>query len=159
MNILKMVGTGLIALLAGIQLIPVDRDNPPVTAGFDGPPEVEAVLKTACYNCHSNETDWPWYAYVAPMKFAVADHVEEGRGEFNLSEWGSFTQEFKDHLRHEMWEEVEEGKMPLPNYVWLHPEAVLSREQKETLRQWSLQAAQKPAGEGEGDAGHEEHDH
>ena len=90
----------LLAIVAiGIQLYPVARTNPPVTADFSGPAEVKAVLKTACYDCHSNETRWPWYSYVAPLSWLVTHDVEEGRAEFNLSAWGTISEPRRERLR------------------------------------------------------------
>ena len=137
MKITKTVGFILLGLLLLAQFMPVDRANPPVKADFDGPADVEAVLRAACYDCHSNETAWPWYAYVAPVKFWVTDHVSEGRSEYNLSEWGTYTDEFRKDLTHEIWEEVEEGHMPLPEYLWMHPQANLSEKQKAVLKNWA----------------------
>ena len=147
----KIIGAVLGVVLIGMQFVPVDRTNPPVKADFDGPADVKAVLKAACYDCHSNETVWPWYAYVAPMKFMVTDDVSEARSEYNLSEWGTYTDEFRNDLIHEIWEEVEEGHMPLPGYVWMHPEANLSEEQKAVLKNWAGDVEDE--GEAEDDGG------
>ncbi len=70
-----------------IQLVPVNRSNPTVEADLEAPEAVTAVLRTACYDCHSNETHWPWYSYVAPVSWLVAHDVEEARSEFSFSHW------------------------------------------------------------------------
>jgi len=127
----------LLIVVIGIQLYPVDRTNPPVQSDFSGPEEVKEVLTVACYDCHSNETQWPWYSYVAPISWFVADHVEEGRAEFNLSEWDAIDEMRQQKIRREMWEEVEEGEMPLPPYLFLHSEAKLSAAQKKVLKEWA----------------------
>ncbi|UCF40387.1 MAG: heme-binding domain-containing protein [Gemmatimonadota bacterium] len=128
---------GAFGVLVLIQLWPVERANPPVTAEIAAPPEVMEVLRVACYDCHSNETRWPWYGYVAPVSWLVAHDVNEAREELNFSEWGLLSAEDAAELREEVWEEVEEGEMPLRKYVWLHPEARLSREQRQVLQMWS----------------------
>ena len=133
---LKIVGGVALALFLGIQLMPVDRSNPPVTADLDAPHEVKALLRAACYDCHSHETRWPWYSYVAPVSWLVAHDVEEARTEMSFSEWGALDPREQRELRREMWEKVEEGKMPLKKYVMLHPGARLSEEQKRLLRDW-----------------------
>lgn len=138
MKLHKKILIGLVVLLVALQLVPVDRDNPPVTGVVDAPPAVVAILERACYDCHSNETTWPWYSRVAPLSFLVAHDVEEGREHLNFSEWDKLTAEKRAHAIEEIWEEVEEGEMPLWFYTPLHPEAKLSEEDRTTLRAWSI---------------------
>ncbi len=128
----------LVVVLLAIQLVPVDRTNPAVVADFDGPAEVRAVLATSCYDCHSHETRWPWYSRVAPVSWLVAHDVEEARDRLNFSQWGAYDAKRQAKLAEEMWEEVEEGAMPLKLYLLAHPDARLSEAAKATLRDWSL---------------------
>ncbi len=128
---------GVAGLVVLIQLWPVDRANPPVTAEIDAPPRVMQVLRTACYDCHSNETRWPWYGYVAPVSWLVAHDVHEAREELNFSASGLLSPEDAAELREEVWEEVEEGEMPLGKYLWMHSDARLSEEQRQVLREWA----------------------
>ena len=121
----------------GIQFVTVERTNPSIVADFDGDPAIEAILRRACYDCHSNETHWPWYSAIAPASWLVADHVEEGREELNFSHWGRMPKTQQDHKREECWEEVESGEMPEVGYVPLHPEARLSPEDLERLEAWA----------------------
>lgn len=124
-------------LLIGIQLVPVDRSNPPVTGEVAAPEEVMTVLEESCYDCHSHETRWPWYAYVAPVSWLVAHDVEEGREHLNFSAWASYdTEDVADHME-EIWEEVEEGKMPLDKYVWLHRDARLTDADLDIVYAWT----------------------
>lgn len=132
-------------LLVLIQLWPVDRANPPVTGELEASPELMEVLRGACYDCHSNETRWPWYGYVAPASWLVAHDVHEAREELNFSEWSLMSGEDAAELREEMWEEVEEGEMPLRKYLWLHPEARLSESQRRVLQAWSTVGAEAEA--------------
>ena len=69
----------VIAAFILIQFVPVDRSNPPVLSDVQAPAEVQTILRRSCYDCHSHETHWPWYAYVAPASWFVVDHIEEGR--------------------------------------------------------------------------------
>lgn len=110
---------------ASIQFIPVEHRNPPKTyePAWDSP-ETKAFARRACYDCHSNETNWPWYSYVAPISWRISGHVNEGRRKFNISE-GRLDE------AHEAAEEVLEGKMPLRDYLLLHPEARLSNTEKQ----------------------------
>ena len=120
-----------------IQFITVDRTNPPVTGEIEAPEKVMAILRTSCYDCHSNETKWPWYSYIAPASWLIADDVQVGRGHMNFSEWSGYNTKQKNHKRKECGEEVEEGEMPLWFYIPLHPEATLSEEDTATLLSWS----------------------
>lgn len=141
----------------GIQLVPVDRSNPPVTMEVPAPDHVREILRTSCYDCHSNETVWPWYSYVAPISWQVAEDVEHGRREMNFSEWDKYDAGERAHLIGECVEEVEEGEMPLKIYLRAHPEAELSAEQIEALRTWAALAGMGGGGQDEpGGAGYEE---
>lgn len=133
----RYVLLGIVFLLVGIQLVPVERTNPPVTAEIQAPAEVQAILKRACYDCHSNETVWPWYSYIAPISWRVAGHVDHGRGNLNFSTWGNLPIDEREKLRREIWEEVEEAGMPLPDYLRMHSEARLSQQDVATLTAWA----------------------
>jgi len=135
MKSFRIVLLALLAILVGIQFVPVDRSNPPVTQEIVAPQAVKDILKRACYDCHSNETQWPWYGHVAPVSLLLANHVEEGREHLNFSEWD----QVKDprHAIEECWEEVEEGEMPLKSYLLLHRSAELSAEDLATLKSWA----------------------
>ncbi len=99
-------------------------------------PEMAGMLKAACYDCHSNQPKYPWYASVAPISWEIAEHIEEGRDELNFSEWATFTARRRDHKLEEIIELVESGEMPMPNYVRMHSEAKLSSDQVEMLKNW-----------------------
>ena len=128
------------ALLLAIQLIPVSRENPPVEQRVPAPAPVVAVLERACYDCHSNETEWPWYSGVAPVSWLVAYDVAEGREHLNFSTWNRYDAGEQRKKREEVWEEVEEGEMPLWIYPPLHPEAELTSEDRKLLEQWATAA-------------------
>lgn len=120
-----------------IQLIQPERTNPPVVSEIDAPPAVAAILERACYDCHSHETDWPWYAYLAPVSWWVVDHVNHGRGDLNFSDWPVLDFEALEHAFHDIDEQIAEDEMPLKSYRLLHPEARLTPEEKQTLRTWA----------------------
>ena len=129
---------GTLALAAVvIQLVPVDRSNPPVTGEVQAPDPVMEVLRGSCYDCHSNETEWPWYSKVAPVSWRIASHVREGREHLNFSEWQSLSPEDQQEAREEVWEEAEEEGMPLSDYLRMHPEAILTDPQLDILRRWA----------------------
>jgi hypothetical protein len=136
-----------------MQLYQPPRTNPPVESAMPAPPEVQAILDRACMDCHSHQTRWPWYAYVAPVSWLVSYDTQEAREHLNFSKWGAYSARKQAKKIGEMWEEVEDGEMPLLPYLLLHSEAKLSDADKSTLRAWS-QANSGGAGE-EG----EEHEH
>ncbi len=123
-----------IAVVA-IQFYPVERGNPPVRLEVAAPPMVAEVLRNACYDCHSSETHWPWYGYVAPVSWFIAHDVKEARGQFSFSDWSSVENEAR--LLEEIWEEIEGGGMPPALYALMHGKARLSGEQKLLIRDWT----------------------
>ncbi|MBC8308967.1 MAG: heme-binding domain-containing protein [Planctomycetes bacterium] len=127
----------VIDLFVVIQFIPVNRDNPEVTGEIEVPADVMAILQRSCYDCHSNETVWPWYSYVAPASWLIARDVHKGREELNFSDWTSYNTKQKNHKRKECGEEVEEGEMPLWFYIPLHSEAELLPKDVEAILRWS----------------------
>ncbi len=132
----RMAWAGGALVVVGMQVVPVERVNPPVECDLMAPPAVREVLRRACYDCHSNETRWPWYSHVAPVSWLVARDVRRGRRHVNFSRWGSLDARRQAKAKRETWEQVSEGEMPLWFYTPLHPEARLSAEDKEVLRAW-----------------------
>lgn len=145
MKILKWIGIGIVITLACIQVVRPDRTNPPVDpamtlqASTQVPPEVQAIFERSCYDCHSNQTVWPWYTNVAPVSWFIADHVKDGREELSFSEWGAYPPKKADHKLEEICEMVEKGEMPLESYLILHGGAKLSEPDKQTLCNWTKQ--------------------
>jgi hypothetical protein len=134
-----LVAFAVILLLA--QAIRPARTNPPVEGDVAAPPDVHALLRRACYDCHSNETVWPWYARVAPVSWLVAHDVEEGRREVNFSTWTAYDPARRVKKLRETAKEVAEGDMPPWYYVAIHPEARLRDAERERLRAWTNEAA------------------
>ena len=133
---LKIGALALPILLLVVQLIPVDRTNPPGEGEIGTPPQVAAILQRACYDCHSNQTVWPWYSKIAPVSWLIARDVHEGRKELNFSVWSSYSDKRKQKKLRETGKEVSEGDMPPWYYVALHPEARLSDADLQTIRAW-----------------------
>ena len=134
---MKKVLIVLAIIIIAIQFIPLNRTNPPVKADFDGPAEIKSILKRACYNCHSNETVWPWYSYVAPVSFLVASDVNEAREHLNFSNWGNLSRKKQVRYRGGIWEMISKEEMPPWQYKIMHPEASLSQEDKNLMKGWS----------------------
>lgn len=133
-RVLKILGVAVIVLVvifAGIQLIrpSVTNLNPPVVQEPAWPsPRVRELAQRACFDCHSNETVWPWYSQIAPVSWLVANDVVEGRDTFNFSDWGAGHPDAG-----EFGEVIAEGKMPLPIYLIMHPLARFSEAEKQEL--------------------------
>jgi mono/diheme cytochrome c family protein len=127
---LRWLLTGLVLLFVAAQLVPYgrDHDNPAVVAepAWDTPATRE-LARRACFDCHSNETQWPWYSNIAPLSWLIQRDVDEGREELNWSEWGP------DEEGDEGAETVLEGSMPPDAYSLLHPEARLTDQEIDAL--------------------------
>ena len=137
MNKLKIALIVIAVILIAIQFIPVDKTNPTVTAELDAPMEVISVFKRSCYDCHSNETVWPWYSNIAPVSWLVASDVEDARAHLNFSEWENLSRKDRVKMKEEIWEEIEDEKMPLWKYNVMHPEANLTQKDKNLIRGWA----------------------
>ena len=99
--------------------------------------KVAAILDRSCADCHSNKTRWPWYSNVAPVSWFVIDHVNEGRGNLNFSEWGTYDKEQQTDLLREICGEVKRGNMPLSSYTPLHPGSKLSGDDVGAICGWA----------------------
>jgi cytochrome c551/c552 len=143
---IKLAGLVLATALGAAQVFRIDRTNPPVTGDIAAPSEVKAVLRRACYDCHSNETVWPWYSEVAPVSWLLAHDVGEGRDELNFSAWAAYTPAQRRKKLKESAEEVAEGGMPPWYYVLMHPEARLGPADRGLLRDWTQAEIGAPAG-------------
>jgi hypothetical protein len=147
----KWIFLGGLAFLILIQIIQPSRTNPPVIASrslqahVDVPPNVQAVLKRSCFDCHSNATVWPWYSYVAPVSWYVAHDVNTARGHVNLQDWEAQIneQEGKEHLGLTC-KLIRNGQMPPADYRFMHKGTDVTPEETNEVCAW----AQK-FGEGE----------
>lgn len=130
---LRNILIGLVVLFVLIQLVPYGRnhDNPPVVQEptWDSPRTRELAVR-ACYDCHSNETEWLWYHNIAPISWGVQFDVDRGRETMNFSEWNREQDEAKDAA-----EVIADGEMPPDRYTIVHPAAVLNDTEKEELMQ------------------------
>jgi len=131
-------------LLIIIQFIPADlpavsTDNPKdlLTSNADIPKDVSMILKNSCYDCHSNETHYPWYSYIAPISFLVSRDTRDGREEFNFSDWESYKKTDKAGILDGISDEVADGEMPMKIYTIIHRNASLSDDEKEIIVNWA----------------------
>jgi len=98
--------------------------------------DVQDLIATSCYDCHSNNTAYPWYNNVAPISWILANHVEEGKEELNFDAWGTYSIKRRNKKLKEIKEELEAQEMPLESYLWFHKDAALTSEQIDTLIDW-----------------------
>ena len=150
-RVLRWSVVGLCVGFIVIQFVPVNRTNPPVEGDLRAPAEVLSVLRRACYDCHSNETVWPWYSRIAPVSWVTARDVHEGRAALNFSTWNRLSANKQAEAMRESWKEVAEGEMPTWFYLALHPEARLSPADQSLLRAWSASAGPDQETEGHDD--------
>ena len=126
----------IVAVLSAAQLLPVTRTNPPSSGPLAAPPAVEAILRRACYDCHSNQTRWPWYSRIAPISWLMVRDVTRGRKEVNFSEWGSYYVATRRRKLRWIGRALHEQKMPPWAYRLLHPRAHLDQADRTLLERW-----------------------
>ncbi len=100
-------------------------------------PEVEGILKESCFDCHSSVTRYPWYNNITPVNYWLADHIDHGKGHFDMSKWNAYSVKKKDHKLDELIEMVEIKEMPLNSYTWTHTEAKLTDAQIKVIIDWA----------------------
>jgi hypothetical protein len=142
-KILKIAVIVLAAAFVIAQFVRPDRtlphENPADTleASTQVPAGVEAILTRSCADCHSNRTVYPWYSNVSPFSWFLANHITEGRRELNISTWNTTDTKRRVRKLDKMCEEVQNGEMPLPSYLWIHWNAKLSKNEVNTLCTWT----------------------
>ena len=156
----KKVAIALVIIFIVMQAFRIEKTNPPIDLSQDfieqnkPSPEIASMMKSACYDCHSNETVYPWYTNVAPVSWWIKDHINEARRHLNFNMWTTYKSKKQDKKLRECVENIEEGDMPMNYYTWIHKDAVLSKEQQKTLMDYfnSLRTHEsgegKPKGEG-----------
>ncbi len=132
----------LFAGFVGIQLVPSKRnqsDAVPETdfiRAFSPPAEIRALLKTSCYDCHSNNTRYPWYHKLQPAAWFMEGHIDEGKEELNFSEFGSYSVRRQKSKLKSIISQIRDDEMPLPSYTYLHWDAKLTDREKKLLEDW-----------------------
>lgn len=125
-----------------IQFFPIDKTNPVPTPGMDflriknTPAEIASLVRTSCYDCHSNESEYPWYSSIAPFSWILKNHIDEGRKELNFSTFATYEPKIQAHKLQECIEMTESKKMPLESYFIGHQNAKLTDEQRKILIQY-----------------------
>ncbi|PQL90067.1 heme-binding domain-containing protein [Apibacter sp. wkB309] len=137
----KVLLYGIIIFLS-FQLIQIDKENPSVNKKIDynqithTTPEIQKILKKVCYDCHSNEVNYPWYSSIAPVSWFIKEHVNQGKEYVNFSEYGKYNRYQKEHINSSLYRVIENKTMPLNSYLWMHKEANLSEEDFILLLNW-----------------------
>ena len=140
---LRRIIITLVIILIAIQFVPVNRTNPPTDAAKSiyvvekMPENLQALLNRSCKDCHTNETHWPWYSYVAPVSWLVANDVHEARHHMNFSEWGTYNAKKRDHELEEVCNWTMGGDMPDGKYLFIHRSAKVTQAEKEALCTWT----------------------
>ncbi|WP_318344332.1 heme-binding domain-containing protein [Flagellimonas baculiformis] len=143
MKIVKKIALVLLVVLVGMQFYRPEKNQVEgdYVVAFEAETqpsaEVKEILRSACYDCHSDHTEYPWYNNVAPISYWLADHIKEGKEHLNFSDWENYTAKKKDHKLEEVVEEVKKGSMPLKEYTWTHGDARLTQEQIIALVTWA----------------------
>lgn len=143
MNLKNKIGILIVVIVVLLQFFPVQKpevivENPnDFILNTSVPKDISTKLKAACYDCHSNESKIPWYGKVAPSKWLVFKHINEGRNELNFSNWNTFNTDDKAEILDDISTVLMDGEMPLKNYTLLHSEAKLTEEEKETIINWT----------------------
>jgi mono/diheme cytochrome c family protein len=145
------VSAGVVAAALGVmQLMPVQRPKTSSTqserADIAAPPQIEATLQRACYDCHSDETHWPWYSAIAPVSWLVAHDVDYGRREMDFSQWQNYYPATRIRKLEWMGRALHEEVMPPWPYQLMHPRARLSNEERAALEQWVEAEVDHPQG-------------
>lgn len=139
----KKIGMGLVMLLLAIQFVRPAKNVAEGLAATDislvypaMPQEIHTLLQKKCYDCHSNNTAYPWYSYVQPIAWWMNSHVVEGKEHLNFSNFASYDKKKAEHKLEELVEVLTEGEMPLKSYTLIHREAIMSPEEVTTIRNW-----------------------
>lgn len=119
-----------------VQVLPTD-----FVKVFTVPNNVQSVLQAACYDCHSNNTNYPWYSKIQPMAWMMARHINNGKDKLNFSDFGSYTSRRQISKLKGIANQIKDDEMPLSSYKWMHKNARLSKEQKNLIIDWMNKTA------------------
>lgn len=139
MRFLKIIALVLLVVFVGIQFIPTERNQSDVVLKSDfllvnnSPENIGSLLQVSCYDCHSNNTAYPWYNKIQPVAWFLENHIEEGKHELNFSEWDEYSNRRKNSKLKSIISQIKDDEMPLFSYTLVHREAVLSDEEKQLL--------------------------
>jgi len=142
MKVLKIISIILLLAFVGIQFIPTTPNQSDIVPATDlmetynVPEKVDVIFKTSCYDCHSNNTIYPWYNKIQPVSWIMEGHIKEGKSELDFSEFGSYSERRQKSKFKSILSQVKDGEMPLSSYTLMHREAKLSENEKKALEDW-----------------------
>ena len=143
MSRIKKVILTLLILFVAIQFIQPARNNnngqvlaTDITKTIPVPDRILGILKNSCYDCHSNDTRYPWYSYIQPGAWWMAHHIKEGKQNLNFSEFGSYSSRKQQNKLRAIGKSIDDGSMPIKPYLIIHSDAKLTREQKVLIQDW-----------------------
>ncbi len=141
-NTYRNIAIGVIVILVLIQFIRPDRNltdesSKDITKKYAVPANVQAVLKTACYDCHSNHTNYLWYFNVQPLGWWLTHHINEGKEELNFNEFAGYRIGKQYHKLDGIVKQLDKNEMPLASYTLIHKDAILSNEQRALVSNWA----------------------
>ncbi len=142
MKVFTRIGIFLLIVFLGIQFVPTTRNESgevlatDFVRAFEPPESIGNMLKVSCYNCHSNNTAYPWYNEVQPISWFLEGHIKEAKKELNFSEFGNYSTRKKKSKLKSIISQIKDGKMPLSSYTFIHKDARLSDSDKLELEKW-----------------------
>jgi hypothetical protein len=145
LKFIKRIVIVLVVILVGIQFIPTTHNQSDEVSetdfikAFSAPNNIKMLLKTSCYDCHSNNTKYPWYDKIQPLSWLLEDHINNGKEELNFSEFGLYSKRKQKSKLKSIISQIKDNEMPLSSYTILHSKAKLSKNDKKLIMDWFLQ--------------------
>ncbi|CAM4020793.1 heme-binding domain-containing protein [Gillisia hiemivivida] len=145
MKVIKIIALVLLVAFIGIQFIPTDRNQSSVVLDTDFmvvnnvPASIENKIQVSCYDCHSNNTAYPWYNKIQPVAWFLGDHIKEGKAELNFNEWDEYSDRRKNSKLRSIISQIEDDEMPLDSYTIIHADAKFSEDEKSEIIEYMAQ--------------------
>ena len=136
MKIVKIIVLVLLVAFVGIQFVPTVLNQSDIVPKTDfllvnnAPEKTGAILQESCYDCHSNNTEYPWYNKIQPAAWFLEDHIKEGKEELNFNEWDTYSSRRKNSKLKSIISQIEDDEMPISTYTLIHRDAILSKSEK-----------------------------
>jgi hypothetical protein len=143
MKVFKKIVLFLLIVFVGIQFIPTKRNqsteilDSDFTKSFEVPQDIQILLKKSCYDCHSNNTNYPWYNKMQPISWFLENHIKEGKKELNFSEFGAYSKRKQKSKLKSLISQVKDDEMPMSSYTLIHSDAKLSESEKKEIMDWA----------------------
>jgi len=141
-KIVKKAAINLLVVFVGIQFVPTKRNQSDNISESDFmivynvPEQIENKIKVSCYDCHSNNTQYPWYNKIQPVAWFLEGHIKKAKEELNFSEFGDYSKRRQKNKLKSIINRIRDNEMPLPSYILMHKDAVLSESEKSELENW-----------------------